>query len=357
MKSSLRFGRYGSTKHVRTCFIVPPHILESIAFNATGNTAKRAMASLAMTARLTGQRDMAPMRMAVTSPQPKQRTVYDARHSERLPGLARLREGGNSTGVLAVDEAYAGSGSTYDLYLSAFGRNSLDGQGMTMISTVSYSKQYDNAYWNGTQMVYGDGDGELFGRFTSSPDVSGHEMTHAVTQLSNGLQYQGQPGALNESLSDCFGSMVKQKILNQTADKADWVIGAQLFTPKVKGRGIRDMLNPGTAYDDPVMGKDPQPAVMGDYIVMEDDAGGVHVDSGIPNRAFAVACVTRGGFAWDTIGKVWYEASTRYLNSTSDFADMAKGTISIAGTMFGVNSPEHLAVQTGWDKAEVKPAK
>ena len=157
---------------------------------------------------------------------------------------------------------------------------------MKLDSTVHYGQEYNNAFWNGEQMVYGDGDGEIFQRFTKCIDVIGHELTHGVTQYEAALEYEGQPGALNESFSDVFGSLVKQYILKQNVDKADWLIGASLFAKKVKGVALRSMKDPGTAYDDPTIGKDPQSGHMKSYVKTSSDNGGVHINSGIPNRAF-----------------------------------------------------------------------
>src|SRR5262249_20304804 len=163
---------------------------------------------------------------------------------------------------------------TYDLYFDVYGRNSIDGQGTRLDSSVHYGQAYDNAFWDGTQMVYGDGDGKLFERFTRAVDVIGHELTHGVTAHEANLDYQNQPGALNESFSDVFGSLVKQGSLAQTAGEADWLIGEGLFTAKVKGVALRSLKAPGTAYDDPVLGKDPQPATMKGYVQTTDDDGG-----------------------------------------------------------------------------------
>ncbi|SQI22331.1 Extracellular minor metalloprotease precursor [Salmonella enterica subsp. arizonae] len=135
-------------------------------------------------------------------------------------------------------------------------------------------------------MVFGDGDGEIFNRFTSSIDVVAHELTHGVTETEAGLIYFGQSGALNESLSDVFGSLVKQFHLQQTAGQADWIIGEGLLAKGINGKGLRSMAAPGTAYDDPLLGKDPQPAHMQNFIKTREDNGGVHLNSGIPNRAF-----------------------------------------------------------------------
>ena len=134
------------------------------------------------------------------------------------------------------------------------------------MATVHYGVDYDNAFWDGSQMVYGDGDQQLFKTFTGPLDVTGHELTHGVTQYSGGLDYKGQSGALNESMSDVFGSLVKQYHLGQTADQADWLIGQGMFTDAVHGVALRSMKAPGTAYDDPTLGKDPQPGQMADYV-------------------------------------------------------------------------------------------
>ena len=183
---------------------------------------------------------------------------------------------------------------------------------MPLNSTVHYQKGYDNAFWNGSQMVYGDGDEDLppaqrlFNRFTISMDVIGHELTHGVTQFTANLVYSNQPGALNESFSDVFGSLVRQRSLNQDVNAADWIIGKGLLTSNVNGVGLRSMKDPGTAYNDPVLGKDPQPGHMKDYVTTTQDNGGVHINSGIPNRAFYLVATAIGGFGWGETGPIWY---------------------------------------------------
>lgn len=186
----------------------------------------------------------------------------------------------------AVNQAYDGLGRTWELYLTAYQRDSLDNKGLPLVASVHYGTNFDNAFWDGQQMVFGDGDGTVFVGFTHALDVIGHELTHGVTQYTAGLTYVGQSGALNESVSDCFGSLVKQLSLGQTAAQADWLIGAALFTPAVKGVALRSMKAPGTAFDDPVLGKDPQPADMDGYVELPHDQahdnGGVPTNSGSP---------------------------------------------------------------------------
>ena len=167
---------------------------------------------------------------------------------------------------MEADEAYDGLGATFNFYLQVMHRVSIDGQGLPLNATVHYDNAYDNAFWNGEQMVFGDGDGKLFNRFTISLDVIGHELTHGVTGSTAKLVYMGQPGALNESISDVFGSMIKQYKNNQAAADADWLIGAGLLTNQVNGKALRSMSAPGTAYNDPILGRDPQPDNMSKYV-------------------------------------------------------------------------------------------
>jgi len=296
----------------------------------------------------------------VTAEPGKKRFVYDADNGSDLPGKVVRREGDAPAGDPAADEAYEGAGATYDLFMKYYNRDSVDGKGMELNSTVHYQQGYDNAFWNGEQMVYGDGDEDLpqeerlFNRFTIAEDVIAHELTHGITQYEAKLAYWEQSGALNESFSDVFGSLVKQWRLNQTASQADWLIGEGIFTSNVKGKAIRSMKEPGTAYDDPLMGKDPQPAHMKDYLNTSADNGGVHINSGIPNRAFYLTAIEIGGFAWEKAGKIWYICLRDKLREKSGFRDAANLTWAVAGNLYGKNSNEQKAVQNGWEGVGIK---
>ncbi|MBD2742623.1 M4 family metallopeptidase [Coleofasciculus sp. FACHB-1120] len=283
----------------------------------------------------------------------KRRTIFDAKNGSDLPGTLARSEGDPPSDDPAINEAYDGSGATYDLYEELFERNSIDDRGLRLDSTVHFDVKYDNAFWNGDQMVYGDGDGEIFERFTKAIDVIGHELTHGVTQYEANLIYYGESGALNESFSDVFGSLVKQRVLNQTAEEADWIIGEGLFTANVKGVGIRSMKAPGTAYDDPVLGKDPQPATYKDRYKGLEDNGGVHINSGIANRAFYLAAVEIGGYAWEKAGKIWYIALRDRLRSRANFKRAANTLVKVAGELYGEGSQEQNAVRTGWKEVGV----
>jgi Zn-dependent metalloprotease len=198
---------------------------------------------------------------------------------------------------------------------------------------------YDNAFWDGSQLVFGDGDGQIFERFTKPMDVMAHEFTHGVTQFTVGLAYQDQPGALNESISDVFASMAKQRMLDQSAAEADWLIAEGLFKPGINAKALRSMREPGTAYDDPQIGRDLQVGSMADYVHTYDDSGGVHINSGIPNRAFTLAALEIGGASWEKAGQVWYDTLVNgQLSSQAGFESFAQATVSSAGRLF-TNDP------------------
>src|SRR5262249_7285524 len=236
--------------------------------------------------RVLSQRTAGPAPRPVPPAAPPQvhRSIYTAKNTQTEPGTLVRSEGQGASGDQEVDEAYDGLGATFDFYLKNYQRNSIDDHGMPLIATVHYDDKFQNAFWDGHQMVFGDGDGTIFSRFTISLDVIGHELTHGVTGSEVNLTYTGQSGALNESISDVFGSLVKQYALKQTASEADWLIGAGLQT--FKDQALRSMKAPGTAYDNAILRKDPQPADMQHYVHTAQDNGGVHINSGIPNHAF-----------------------------------------------------------------------
>jgi Zn-dependent metalloprotease len=330
------------------CCILPPHILRRLAENPEHR--ERALRTLATTERLRGRREVLAHFAAVgLATGTERRTIYDAQNQTNLPGQLVRGEGDPDIADIAVNEAYQYAGNTYDFYMNAYQRNSVDGQGLRLDSSVHYDQQYNNAFWDGQQMVYGDGDQQIFDRFTKCLDVIGHELTHGVTQYTAALTYQGQPGALNESMSDVFGSLVKQMTLGQSADQADWLIGAGLLMPNIQGVALRSMKAPGTAYNDPLLGQDPQPADMSNYNNTTDDHGGVHINSGIPNHAFYLTATQIGGNAWKKAGNIWYVTLTKMLQSNSTFQDAADKTFAVAGELYGAGSPEQAAVQAGWN--------
>ncbi|GAA1971564.1 M4 family metallopeptidase [Kitasatospora viridis] len=331
------------------CTIIPPYLLDRLA--ALGDEA--AGRSLAADAALRTVRAAGPPPPAAAA-RPG-RTIADAGHIERLPGRVVRTEGGPPTTDPAVNRAYDGLGATLALLLEVYGRRSVDGEGLPLQASVHYGEKYDNAFWDGSRMVFGDGDGILFGDFTGCLDVIGHELAHGVVQYSADLAYHGQAGALNESVADVFGSLVKQYALGQQAEDADWLIGAGLFGPGVRGAALRSLKAPGTAYDDPRLGRDPQPGSMDDYVRTEEDDGGVHINSGIPNRAFQLLAVELGGAAWERAGRIWYDALTGDgLHPNATFAEFARATLAAAGARFG-EGPVTEAVAGAWKRVGLAP--
>jgi Zn-dependent metalloprotease len=349
-----------SHRHSIFC-ILPPHVLREMA--RRGNAAQRsaALKTLALdgthrTQRIMHQLLPAAPRIAITGAPPKvKRTIFNSDHEETTAANVVRAEGQPAVGDVAVNEAYDGLAQTFQFYLEVYQRNSIDGQGLLLSAYVHYGQDYDNAFWDGQEMIFGDGDGTAFNRFTIALDVIGHELTHGVTGSEVNLRYLGQPGALNESISDVFGSLIKQYALKQTAKAADWLIGAGLLT--FPNQALRSMKAPGTAYDNNVIGKDPQPADMQHYIRTVEDNGGVHLNSGIPNRAFYLAATAIGGNAWEKTGQIWYDTiRDRTLAQTANFASFARHTINNAGHRYGANGAEQKAVADAWHQVGVKPS-
>ena len=298
-----------------------------------------------------------PATGAATLPAPSpDRRISDAEGVETLPGRLVRREGEPDTGDASVDEAYDGLGEVFALYHRVYGRDAIDGGGGSLEATVHFGDRYDNAFWDGERMVFGDGDGEVFRGFTQSLSVIGHELTHGVTEATARLRYRDQSGALNEHVSDVFGALVEQYAMGQDAAAATWLIGEGVFTGLVQGRALRSLLEPGTAYDDDVLGRDPQPGHMRDFVHTRDDNGGVHLNSGIPNRAFALAAFELGGFAWEHVGRAWYDTLTDGVLGPDDgFAVFAPATLAATKARFGTTSPEARAVASGWRAVGLDP--
>ncbi|MBZ9607511.1 M4 family metallopeptidase [Clostridium estertheticum] len=244
----------------------------------------------------------------------------------------------------AVDAHYY-AGVVYDYYKTKFNRNGFDGKDMEIKSTVHYAKNYVNAFWNGTRMIYGDGDGIDSIELSGALDVVGHEMTHAVDEKTANLEYEFQSGALNESLSDSFGAFIENY---GQADKFDWLMGEDVWTPKVEGDALRDMSNP-TKYGDPDN--------MSKFVVtpntQEGDWGGVHTNSGIPNKAcYLIASNANVGIA--KAEQIYYRALSNYLIATSNFHDARVALVQSATDLYGADGSEVAAVNASWDAVGVK---
>jgi Zn-dependent metalloprotease len=324
------------------CGITPSHLLRRIGDDGS--------ATLEQLRELARGAAASPPPATAAGPVPtwKRRHVYDAEHQLRFPGrLTMSRHKARDTDS-AVLEAYDGLGATHEFFARVFRRNSIDGKGLRLDATVRYGERFQNAVWNGWQLICGDGDGHVFGRFTASVGVIAHALTHGVTQCSAALGSHDETGALNEHLADAFGIMVLQYTLGQRAKDSDWLIGTELFSPAFAGCALRSFALPGSAYDHPLLGRDPQPSHMRDYVETGESDDGIHINSGILNHAFYLAAMTLGGNTWEVLGRIWYVALTNRLRPDADFADFTRATVDIAGELYGNGGHVQRVVADAW---------
>jgi Zn-dependent metalloprotease len=330
--------------------ILPPYVLDKMAESPLPAVRKLAVEAIARSATLRATRTtLAQFAMMAAVPSPgakKTRLIYDMQHqgSSFLPGKLVRSEGDKKSTDPAVNEAYDYSGTTYDFYKKLFNRNSLDDNGMTLISSVHLGNKYNNAFWNGEQMAYGDGDGIIFIRFSRSLDVVGHELTHGVVSHTSNLEYLNESGALNEHFADVFGSLVKQWKKKQTAAKADWLIGPDIMGPGTQAKSLRTFKDAKAYENDPTLGTDPQPKHLSGKYTGGADSGGVHINSGIPNHAFYLVATALGGNAWVKAGDIWYRTMLA-LNAHSDFNQMVTMSTQMAAAL---GATEEKAVTKAW---------
>jgi Zn-dependent metalloprotease len=334
------------------CCILPPHVMKKLSETGTRAVRSSAYDTVRLSERLRGARQATADFLRAVPRGSLRRSIYDAKHREKLPGTLVREEGDRKHRDAHVNEAYDGLGATFDFYQEALGRSSIDGQGLGLDASVHFGRKYMNAFWDGHQMVFGDGDGQVFGAFTSHVDVIGHELTHGVIGYEAAFDYEDQPGALNESFADVFGVQVLQFANRQTVKEASWVVGQGLLV-KYPKQAVRSMKAPGKAYRNAVLGEDPQPAHFKDYRPEDypDDNGGVHVFSGIPNHAFYLAAMKLGGYAWERAGRIWYLAMTDLLSRRAQFCDAALATVTGADRLFGADAAR--AVRDAWEAVGV----
>ena len=273
----------------------------------------------------------------------------------------------DSTAQQAGVDAHFGAAKTFDYFQTVHGRNGIDnnyGPGSTTAfansaialvpSRVHFGASYNNAFWNGSAMTYGDGDGTQFTPLVTL-DIAGHEMTHGVTERTANLTYSGESGALNESMSDVFGSMVESYARNNVVNDDTWKIGEQAYTPGTAGDALRSMKDTHSGGD---------PDHYSERYTGTADSGGVHTNSGIGNNVFYllaaggtnhVSGVTVTGIGKDTAAKIWYRALTVYMTSSTNYAGARTATLNAASTLPGgsTSSIEYKAVQTAWCAAGV----
>lgn len=275
--------------------------------------------------------------------------TYDAKNRTSLPGTlwADADNVFNATYDRAAVSAHVNAAKTYDFYKNTYGRNSYDNAGARLNSTVHYSTSYNNAFWDGTKMVYGDGDGSTFTYLSGALDVVAHELTHAVTEYSAGLVYQNESGAINEAVSDIMGTVAEYSV----GSNFDWLVGEDIYTPGVSGDALRSMSNPA-AYGDP-------DHYSKRYTGTQDN-GGVHTNSGIVNKAayllgnggtFYNVSVT--GIGVPKLGAIYYRALTVYLTPNSNFSSLRAAVVQSAKDLYGSTSAEATAATKSFDAVGV----
>ena len=320
---------------------VRQHFQNAITIDAHMRALRQAAAQLTLEAVRTNQlAGFAPTAVAAAPAI----TVFDCKHSTVLPG-SQIENPASSQDATAK-RTFTETTAVAQFYHTLFGRNSIDGAGMTLMSSVHYGVRYNNAFWNGSQMTYGDGDGSVFVDFTLGNDVIGHELTHGVTEHTLGLVYANEPGGLNESISDVFGSMFRQWQAHQDVKQADWLIGHNILGPAAKQRGftcLRDMANPDAPHC-----LAPQVKHFSQY------HGGMdpHISSGIANLAFYKIALSVGGYSWDKVGKLWYSVLTGAVGKAPrpnmHMRDFAHDTRAAAKKLFPGDAGLAAAVNAGW---------
>lgn len=257
------------------------------------------------------------------------RFIYDS-ETGFIPKFKLVRkEGDAATKDTDVNAAYDNGGIVREYFTKQMGWNSIDGNGLDLIFNVHFRKNYNNAFWNGSQMTFGDGDGASFTGFARALDVTGHELTHGVVQYTANLEYKNQSGALNEHFADVFGVSINQFSLKQTAKTADWLVGATCLIGQFKGKAIRSMKSPA----DPSVVIFAQPENMSNLYKGTSDNGGVHINSGIPNKAFYLVSMDIGT---QEAALLWFGA-LKLLKPTSKFADLYKALVKSAKALIKLN--------------------
>jgi vibriolysin len=290
----------------------------------------------------------------------KSRKVYTANNGSTLPGTLLWSEGGTQTSDTTAQAAYNYAGNVYDYYKNVLNRDSYDNAGAQIISSVHYLSSYNNAFWNGSQMVYGDGDGTTFIPLSKALDVDAHELTHAVTERTAALAYSNESGALNEATSDIMGNSCEAYTKNAGTPNANtWKVGEDIYTPNTAGDALRYMNNPTQDGSS----KDWYPS----RYTGTADNGGVHSNSGIANLAYYLmvmggthprsmssvvvpALSATSSTSLDMGQRIWYRALTVYMTSSTNFQAARNATAQAAADLYGgTTGSAYNSVQKAWD--------
>ncbi|WP_219462642.1 M4 family metallopeptidase [Nonomuraea rhizosphaerae] len=330
------------------CYFIPPHVLDHIAkvqaqqsaepsptqrsavvsaqFRRGRRTAGALPLALPLTEqRLTAEPGTVPTGLTVPKPGTSGRLIHDDQNQWTFDVQFIRGEGDPAVPAQNANDAYDHLGAVRSYYKAKLGRDSIDNAGLNLVANVNFGVDFDNAFWDdtGLRMVFGNGSGTVFTDLTASIDVCAHELTHGVTQFSANLNYtDDQSGALNESFSDMIGSAIDAYAGGKDAGTHNWLIGDEIMAPDLFGEALRSMAEPGTAFDNPMMGRDPQPRDMSGYTEPADP----HIMSGIPNRWFYLICTDIGIDAATTI---MYQ-TLQNLWPNAKFADAAAVAVAQA---------------------------
>jgi Zn-dependent metalloprotease len=315
------------THHPVCCSFVPPHILDALAARDAQESAepgpnqRTAFVTRQLGAERQRNRLSTTLIESLTPPTPgdTDRAIYDDQNTWNFDVAIVRGEGDAAVAAQNVNQAYDHAGAARTYLKDVLNREGADNAGLTIDVNVNYGVAFNNAFWDGVRLTMGNGDGVIFVDFAASPDVVGHELGHGVVQYTANLDYFGQSGALNESYADVLGSLTEQHLRGEDFDSANWLIGDEIMAPGLYGEALRSMAHPGTAYNNSILGQDPQPAHMDDYYAGPADNQGVHINSGICNRAFYLTAEELGTAA---AGQIWY-AGLQNLWPTAVFADAA----------------------------------
>jgi len=313
--------------HPVCCSFIPPHILEILATREAEESTEPGpnQRTAVVTRQLLAERQLQRLSLEaipqLTAPQPGQtdRVIYDDQTQWNFDVALVRGEGDAAVPAQNVNQAYDHAGASRDLLKQVFNRDGADNAGMTINVNVNFGVAFNNAFWDGVRLTMGNGDGVIFVDFAASPDVVGHELGHGVVQFTANLDYYSQSGALNESYADILGTLTEQRLRDETFDTANWLIGDEIMAPGLYGEALRSMAYPGTAYNNSILGQDPQPDHMSNYYSGPADNQGVHINSGICNKAFYVTCDEIGT---DAAAQIWY-AGLQNLWPTAMFTDAA----------------------------------
>jgi Zn-dependent metalloprotease len=346
--------RYGCV-----CFALPRKLLIHLAEQSDGPHRDLLNAQIDLSSQLRAQRAIRSKARPAPKPEPQplRRQVFDAQGRTFLPGKLLRDEDDPPTRDKDADEAYENVGIAMQFYKSVLGRDSVDGRGKRIDASVHYGFRFANAMWTGEQMIVGDGDGRHVSGLSRSLGIIAHEFSHGITQhiVRGGLgvvqvpgrppELKGEAGALNESFSDVFASMIKQWHAGEEVDRADWVLGEDILATGA-GKAIRSLKDPGNRRL--TWPKDDQIKNFKKYRPTDE----AHKASGIANHAFYLAATSLGGKSWETLGAVWLKAFDR-LRARATFLDAAHATMEVATALHGARSANHEAVKVAWKKVNV----